>query len=498
MSLYNLLPVLAVLLGLAATLPAQGEADAPVYGLQCMARFDQLPALKEAVCRQVSSYDRGGRNRDAGHFLNGYVGRLPNNGPIVRQLPGNLAVLADLKGPGCIYRIWSANPAGFVRFYFDGEATPRIACPMQDLFLNRYPPFQSPLAGQSSGGFYSYFPIPFAQSVRVEVDNPNSMYYQIQYHELPQGTPVRTFTRELPPEDRAALETVLDHWNNPGQAPHPMPEASAIKGDYRSLKGGQKATLLDQQGGGTIRSLRLWVAPATPAALRGLVLRAYWDGATAPAIDAPVGDFFGAGGGERSFRSLPLAVQENSFFCYFPMPFRKSARVEVANEGGDLIQVSWEVQVGEGPEEPEETGIFHARWRRVKTERDRHVSLLETEGRGHYIGVNLTMQGKRGLWFLEGDEKIYVDGEAVPSIYGTGTEDYFTAAWYFQKGPFSLPYHGCLVKDGPRDRIAAYRYQITDCIPFKKSIRIRLEHGGWNNYPDAEYSFTTFWYQAGG
>ncbi|MCS6860166.1 MAG: DUF2961 domain-containing protein, partial [Abditibacteriales bacterium] len=465
-----------------ASLEAQ---EKPLYGLQYLARFDQLPVLKNAVCKQVSSYDRSGGNGDAGHFLNGDVGHLPNN----------RALLADLKGPGCIYRIWSANATGFIRFYFDGESEPRIACPMQDLFQDKYPPFVRPLAGQSSGGWYCFFPIPFAKSVRIEVDDPRTMYYQIQYHQFPEGTAVRTFTRELTAEDKAALETVLNQWKNAGQPPVPLPSPSVRREGQTTLAGGAAVTMLNESRGGTIRGLRVRVTPATRFTLRRLVLRAYWDGAIFPSVEAPLGDFFGVGFGERRFTSLPLAMGEDGYVCYFPMPFGTSARVEVVNEGREDVQLTWQIDLDPTPPDMKQVGYFHAKWRRVTTERGKHVTLLETTGRGHYVGVNLNMQGDHGLWFLEGDEKIYVDGETFPSIHGTGLEDYFTAGWYFNTGPFWLPFHGCIVKDDPHSRIAAYRYQISDCVPFQKSIRVDIEHGGTNDYPGADYCFTTYWYQ---
>ena len=136
-----LFPLLILLVAVARA-GAQG-GPAP-YGLQYMAHFDRLAELKDTVCKQISSYDRTGGNGDWGHFLNGDTGKLPND----------RAVLADIKGPGCIYRFWSANAEGYLRCYFDGETEPRIACPMQDLFQDRYPPFKKPLAGQSSGGWY--------------------------------------------------------------------------------------------------------------------------------------------------------------------------------------------------------------------------------------------------------------------------------------------------------------------------------------------------------
>ena len=477
--------------------------EKPLYGLQYLARFDQLPVLKNAVCKQVSSYDRSGGNGDAGHFLNGNAGRLPNN----------RALLADLKGPGCIYRIWSANATGFIRFYFDGETEPRIACPMQDIFQDRYPPFVRPLAGQSSGGWYCFFPIPFAKSLRIEVDDPRTMYYQIQYHQFPEGTSVVSFGQK--PNDiafrvgggveyeRDTLARLMYDWKHISDPSQSRLVLEAMTGalfgelhthDQTPIAAGQQLTLWEASRGGVIRGLRIKVRPADRFTLRRLVLRAYWDGESRPAVEAPLGDFFGVGFGERKFQSLPVGMTDDDYYCYFPMPYFKSARLTLTNEGQKPVTVSWDVRRNALPAE-KNLAYFHAKWRRVTTERGKHVTLLETMGRGHYVGVNLNMQGDHGLWFLEGDEKIYVDGETFPSIYGTGLEDYFTSGWYFNTGPFWLPFHGCIVKDDQNSRIAAYRYQITDCVPFQKNIRVDIEHGGTNDYPGADYCFTSYWYQ---
>jgi hypothetical protein len=120
---------------------------------------------------------------------------------------------------------------------------------------------------------------------------------------------------------------------------------------------------------------------------------------------------------------------------------------------------------------------------------------LEAEGTGHLVGVSMSMQSYRSnLWFLEGDEMVYVDGEAFPSMYGTGTEDYFTSGWYFNRGEFYSPYHGLIIKDDSLSRIAAYRFQVGDAIPFKKSLKFTIEHGH-DNSEMADYSSTAYWYQ---
>ena len=122
---------------------------------------------------------------------------------------------------------------------------------------------------------------------------------------------------------------------------------------------------------------------------------------------------------------------------------------------------------------------------------------MQVKGRGHYVGEHTDMQGDHGLWFLEGDEKVYVDGETFPSIHGTGTEDFYTGGWYFDQGPFNLPYHGCTVKQDDISRVSAYRFQIQDCVPFQHDFKIDIEHGGTNDYPGADYSCVAYWYQDG-
>ena len=109
----------------------------------------------------------------------------------------------------------------------------------------------------------------------------------------------------------------------------------------------------------------------------------------------------------------------------------------------------------------------------------------------------MEMQNPRGrsLGYLEGDESIYIDGETIASIRGTGTEDYFNSGWYFIRGPYSAPYHGVTIKDEQAARINAYRWHIEDPIPFQKSLRFTLEHGGTNDAPGMDYASVAYWYQ---
>ncbi len=272
--------------------------------------------------------------------------------------------------------------------------------------------------------------------------------------------------------------------------------------DYVVVDPGEKAVLAEIEGAGCIS--RIWVTVASPDLyiLRRATLRMYWDGEEAPSVEAPLGDFFGVGFSQyRHFTALPLGMSSGGYYCYFSMPFGKSARIELVNESPKSINAFYyniTYHRFDKLENDRETGRFHARWRHEKTLPGSNFTLLEAEGAGHYVGCNLNMQGKRplSLWFLEGDEMIYVDGEQhPPAVHGTGTEDYFNGGWYFITGKFAGPFHGLTIKDRLRSRISAYRFHIEDPIPFKKSIRVTMEHGGTNDAPGSDYSSTAYWYQ---
>jgi hypothetical protein len=450
------------------------------YGLALMSRFDLLPTLRDTKCVMDSSYEHNGGNGDADHFL---------------RKEGNKAILSDIRGPGCIYRFWSANAAGHLRIFFDGETTPTIDCPMQDLFLGKVAPFVAPLAAHKSGGWFSFFPMPFQKSCRIEVTDPGAMYYHVQYQLYPEGTPIKTFTKTLSAEDKQNLDKVVKQWNHLGDDPKErLPNVSKNRGKF-SLQPGAVKAFSTIDGAGEITALRMKVTPASRLSLRQTVLRVYWDDAKKPGIEAPVGDFFGIGFGDRRYKALPAAMKDDGYVCYWPMPFGKHARFELANLGTEPLQeVAWSIDYNKLKTPRPNVGYFHAQWHRQTTATGEHYHILEATGRGLYVGEHTDMQGDHGIGFLEGDEKLYADHEVFPAIYGTGTEDFYTGGWYFDEGPFNWAYHGCTVKSDDFSRISAYRYQIQDCVPFQQSLKVDIEHGGVNDYPGADYASVAFWY----
>ncbi len=451
------------------------------YGLALMARFDLLPTLRDTKCVMDSSYEHSGGNGDADHYL---------------RKEGNKAILSDIRGPGCIYRFWSANAAGHLKIFFDGEAAPTIDCPMQDLFLGKVAPFAAPVVGHKSGGWFSFFPMPFQKSCRIEVTDPGALYYHVQYQLYPDGTPIQTFTRELSAEDKTNLDKIIAQWNHLGNDPKDvLPTVKKMHGTF-ALKPGEVKAFSNIGGAGEIEAIHLKVMPASRLSLRQTALRVYWDNAKKPGIEAPVGDFFGIAFGDQRYKSLPAAMTDTDYVCYWPMPFGKHARFELANLGTQpLAQVVWSIDYNKLKTALPDVGYFHAQWHRQTTVTGEHFHILQTTGRGLYVGEHTDMQGSHGIGFLEGDEKFTTDDDTFPSIHGTGTEDFYTGGWYFDEGPFSLAYHGCTVKSDEFSRIAAYRYQITDCVPFQRALKVDIEHGGTNDYPGADYSCVAFWYQ---
>ena len=275
-------------------------------------------------------------------------------------------------------------------------------------------------------------------------------------------------------------------------------DSSGGNHDRISIAPGKKATILDVEGPGMV--VRMWFAidSRDPYFLRRIVIRIYWDNETKPSVEAPIGDFFGCGFKYRQYVSQYLGMTSGGYVCYFPMPFERAARIEIANETrqevfGFFYQVDY--QKFEGALESD-VAYFHAQWSRsIRTNYDSNFVILNAEGKGHLVGVNLNVQSyDGGLSFLEGDEMIYVDGEKKPSIHGTGTEDYFSAGWYFNKGEFAGPYSGLIYKNDTLGQIAAYRFYIMDPIPFRKNIKVTIEHGH-GNQDIADYSSTAYWYQ---
>ncbi|MEW5900101.1 MAG: glycoside hydrolase family 172 protein [Acidobacteriota bacterium] len=292
--------------------------------------------------------------------------------------------------------------------------------------------------------------------------------------------------------------------------------------DNFNVPPGATHVLLDAKGPGIIT--HIWItflgpepedwAPQGSANHQELMLRMSWDGNPRPAVEAPVGDFFANCFGRRAeVISLPVIVEDaDSYNCFWHMPFWKSARIEIENQSQKPLSLLYfNIDWIKLDSLPQGTPYFYAQYRQEYPARNgRDYLLLETTGKGHYVGSVLAVRMRSPSWFGEGDEKIYIDGEAKPSIWGTGTEDYFLSAWGLQMAStpyFGVPYYDEKPIDG---HTSAYRWHLHDPIVFNKGIKVTLEHRGWISFDENpeykstswneredDYASVAFWYQTG-
>ena len=467
----------------------------PVYGLSEWARLDLLPRFKASVkVASISSYDRTGGNDD------GFSGKYS----FVRK-EGDGLVIADLKGPGVIYRIWTPTPTDEpIEFYFDGETTPRVTCKYRQLFDGSKPPFNAPLVGFGSGGFYSYLPLPYKVSCKIIIRAPKVQFYQINYATYPPDTAIQTFDSSAPDMSGTPMQQAQRAMSLAGRDMSALvvPEGTPLQTTKttRSLAPGKSVTLFDSRKGGRIAGIRLFPASALAGKDRAITLKITWDGDKEPAVLCPAGDFFGYSWGDPAARSLLVGSNEGVAYCYFPMPFDKSAKIELVSErsGGEAISIQAEIVHCALPRRTNE-GKFYATWRRENpTTKGKPFTYVETQGRGHLVGVTLQAQGSiPGITpFFEGDDQAWLDGELT--IHGTGSEDFFNGGWYDVPGRWetraSYPLSGCLDYSRPQARSGAYRLFLMDAYAFHKSLRLDMEHASERNDFDADYVGVSYLY----
>ena len=294
-------------------------------------------------------------------------------------------------------------------------------------------------------------------------------------------------------------------------------------GDWIVVEPGKRVVIADIKGAGCIRHIWFTMASDDPRYLRKYLLRMFWDGEKNPSVEVPVGDFFGVGHGVANhFVSLPLNMTRGpgrdiraGMNCYFPMPYAKSARIEMENQCVETVHHFYYIDYEEYDALPEDQGRFHAWWNcenptkavrlrgGLNTTGDENYLILDAKGRGHYVGCVLSIDNINPPtaghgWYGEGDDMIFIDGEKwPPSLHGTGTEDYFCEAWGFPSGEYAGPYHGVSLAGGIQDwtgKWSLYRFHIEDAVHFQKSIRVSIEHGHANNLAN-DYSSVAYWYQ---
>jgi hypothetical protein len=422
-------------------------------------------------------------------------------------------VLAEMNGPGCVVRIWSANPkdAGNVRIYLDGAEKPVIEGSLEKLLGGKWTtkidgketiPFPDPIACERSRGFNLYFPIAYANHCKITIDRPN-IYYHVDYRTYPPGTDVATFSMNELARRSQEVQGVAEGLRQPIRRTESAENMTMHEKTH--LEPG-KSSRINFDGTLAIKYLSAQLASednaSTPSAesWRNLVLVATFDGASQPQIWCPLGDFFGSSPGFQKYSSLPFdttgTAGEQKMEAWWCMPFEKSAVVEVRNLGKRAYSLELKAVAG-AHTWSDRSMHFHAKWRTetLKSRPFRDWTYCDLAGKGLFVGDMLSLTNPVSDWWGEGDEKIYVDGERFPSWFGTGSEDYYGYAWSDPK-PFQHAYHNQTLCDGPgnRGRTSVNRFHILDAIPFTKSFRFDIEFWHWKPNINVPYAATSYWY----
>jgi hypothetical protein len=270
-------------------------------------------------------------------------------------------------------------------------------------------------------------------------------------------------------------------------------------------------------GPGVITHIWFTIAAQSGDHLKEIVLRGYWDDNPEPSVEVPVGDFFGLNlGSYQIYQSQYLACSPGrSLNCYFAMPYKRAARFTVTNEGSQEVGAFYSnIDYISVPSLPDDTLYFHAQYRQsapstpvtgagpqLNPDGKQNYVYMETRGRGHLMGVTLGVLQNTNGWWGEGDDMIFVDDEAKPTIVGTGSEDYFLGSWNFggRDGavPFGHSMYGAPLIINPErvgGRYCCYRWHGDSPVTFERTLKHTMEHGHANDRGDNFFS-AAYWYQ---
>ncbi|WP_146397552.1 glycoside hydrolase family 172 protein [Planctomycetes bacterium CA13] len=468
--------------------------------------------------RQDSSYNRASKTpEDTEGWFNNFDRNTDDRHHNFIRIEENHGrkewVVMEHEGPGVLTRFWApwrsqtkAETNITLRFYLDGDSEPALEGNMFDLFQgNGLIPF--PLAHQSLRSAVSFFPIPYAKGCKVTMsDHP--FFFQFTYRDYADDVNVKSFTMDDFHEAKATIDSTCKSLLDPR-----LPRQGEPISFNQTLAPGAEHSI-DLPGNlhgseAAIRKLSLKLADDDdPAVTRSVVLKINFDGKET--VWCPIGDFFGSGIGLNPLEGWYRTVTDDgTMTCRWVMPYQTSAAVSLVNLGEMPVDAQLNVNVSDWQWD-DRSMYFHAGWRGqypVATRPYSDWNYITTKGRGVYVGDTLTIMNPVEKWWGEGDEKIWIDGEEFPSIFGTGTEDYYGYSWGgvstdfyehpFHAQPRSNVYNKLNRKTTNERNTQGYsvetRTRSLDTIPFASSLQLDMEVWSWSDC-DMGYGVGAYWY----
>lgn len=487
-----------------------------------------------------SSYDRSSQY-DAENDQ--YIKWAANDdGDGIIRIDNDENVVVEMDGPGVIWRIWSAQPGnGNINFYFDGEETPSYSRPFRQFFeqiCDDVSPAGFPsLMPKLSGGYNSFFPIPFNKGIKITFSKDWGKYYHFTYSKVPSDEILPNFSDLLSKEGLIAVAELDRKLYARGE----LFFDNKFLEDCVIAKGSEFT--IQKNGAGVINYLGFefdyesYAPSDLEEILRNTLLKIYWDQEKTPSVSVPIGDFFGTAPGYNQFKTLVNGVSEKRMYAKWYMPYSEGYKIVLDNQSNMKLNCRLVLNSQESSRAHTDTLLrFHAKWHngdfldqdetkfQKGGERWPDWPLLLLNGKGRFCGVHMHVfdtwldpQAESDMWWYgqwddktidwwwgEGDEKFFVDGEKFPSTFGTGSEDYIGYAWAAEP-PFALfdsayatqsrmPVNG-------NGHTSVMRLQICDNIPFNNSFEGFIEKYkacNWNGRNTCVYEVTPFWYQEKG
>jgi hypothetical protein len=448
---------------------------------------------------------------------------IPNFEEVIRE-PGEDGIgeylIADVQGPGAIVRLWTAAINGQIKLFLDDQMYPLYDGPAQDFFQKTYdsfPEVENLEKELMKKTVYqrdaSYTPIPFASRMRlVWAGNLKEIhFYQVGVRLYPKESAIQSFS----PQDlviyRDSLNEVINALSDPDENLVQVSEESPV--DFAAtLQPGEEKELLSFEGPKALERLNIKLrAEDMDRALRQTLIHIICDDHPWGQVQSPMGDLFGAAPGINPYQSLPFTVRpDGTMICRFVMPFQKNMKIKMENRGEQTVEVEGKVLPMVYTWDEERSMHFRARWRvdhnMIASNRAvQDLPFIVAHGKGLYVGTTSYLLNPNdvptpyGNWWGEGDEKIFVDDDVVPSVFGTGSEDYYNYSWS-SPDIFYFSYCGQPRNDGPGNRgfVTNFRWHILDPLPFQKHIRFYMELYSHERTPGLSYARMGYHYACPG